>query len=119
MSYVADASIAVPVMMSSVVGVCGAPATGGWQRKCRTWWHALQWGASMPAESNAQRRLMAAAEHGATFPAAEKLRASMTHRQLHDYAATPEKGLPAHVKPPRAKFQSQSTFEHHGFRKPR
>jgi hypothetical protein len=37
---------------------------------------------------------MAAAEHGATFPLAKKLRGSMTHQQLHDFAATPERGLP-------------------------
>jgi hypothetical protein len=40
---------------------------------------------------------MAAAEHGATFPMAKKLRASMSHQQLHDFAATPRKGLPAHA----------------------
>jgi hypothetical protein len=40
---------------------------------------------------------MAIAEH---HP--EKLRGlvpDMSHKQLHDFAATPEKGLPAHVKP--------------------
>lgn len=52
----------------------------------------------MPAKSQAQQRLMAAAEHGATFPMAEKLRASMTMGQLHDFAATKRKGLPKHVK---------------------
>ena len=54
----------------------------------------------MPAESKAQRRLMAAAEHGATFPMAKRLRQSMSLGQLHDFAATKEKGLPAHVKAP-------------------
>ena len=39
---------------------------------------------------------MAAAEHGAQFPAAKKLRANMTHQQMHDFAATPRKGLPNH-----------------------
>lgn len=52
----------------------------------------------MPAKSKAQQRLMAAAEHGATFPAAKQLRRSMTHAQLHDYAATPTTRLPAHVQ---------------------
>ena len=52
----------------------------------------------MPARSKAQRNLMAAAEHGATFPAAKKVRAGMTYEQMHDFAATPAKGLPAHVK---------------------
>lgn len=52
----------------------------------------------MPAKSKAQARLMAAAEHGAAFPMARKLRASMTHQQLHDFAATKRSDLPAHVK---------------------
>jgi hypothetical protein len=49
----------------------------------------------VPALSIKQRRVMAIAEH---HP--EKLRKAnrglldMTHRQLHDFAATPEKGLP-------------------------
>jgi hypothetical protein len=51
----------------------------------------------MPATSKAQQRLMAAAEHGATFPKAKAIQASMTHQQMHDFAATPRKGLPAHV----------------------
>jgi len=40
---------------------------------------------------------MAAAEHGATFPKAKQLRASMTLQQLHDFAATTTKKLPTHV----------------------
>ncbi len=55
----------------------------------------------MPARSSSQRRLMAAAEHGASFPKAKALRQSMSTSQLHDYAATSEKGLPRHV--PKAK----------------
>ena len=51
----------------------------------------------MPAKSVAQQHLMAAAEHGAQFPKAKKLRASMTLKQLADYARTPTKGLPRHV----------------------
>ncbi len=51
----------------------------------------------MPSTSQAQQRLMAAAEHGATFPLAKKLRASMTRTQLHDFAATKRRGLPMHV----------------------
>ena len=51
----------------------------------------------MPAKSKAQARLMAAAEHGATFPMARSIRASMTHAQMHDFAVTPRKALPAHV----------------------
>lgn len=52
----------------------------------------------MLATSRAQQRLMAAAEHGAQFPAAQKLRASMSHQQLHDFASGSEKGKPEHAK---------------------
>jgi hypothetical protein len=52
----------------------------------------------MPATSKAQQRLMAAAEHGANFPMAKKLRGSMTHQQLHDFASGPMKGKPEHAK---------------------
>jgi len=52
----------------------------------------------MPARSKAQQHLMAAAEHGATFPLARKLRASMTHEQLHDFAATKTARLPTHAR---------------------
>jgi hypothetical protein len=53
----------------------------------------------MPSKSKAQQHLFAAAEHGANFPMAQKLRSSMTLGQLHDFAATKTKALPAHVKP--------------------
>jgi hypothetical protein len=53
----------------------------------------------MPSVSKAQQRLMGAAEHGATFPMAKQLRGSMTHQQLHDFAATKLTNLPTHVKP--------------------
>jgi hypothetical protein len=49
----------------------------------------------MPAVSQAQQEAMAIAEHSP-----EKLRKKnrsllkMTHQQLHDFAATPRKGLP-------------------------
>ncbi len=52
----------------------------------------------MPAKSKSQQRLFQAAEHGATFPMAAKLRQSMTHEQLHDFASGSEKGKPQHVK---------------------
>lgn len=52
----------------------------------------------MPAVSKAQQRLMGAAEHGATFPMARKLRSSMTMSQLHDFASGSEKGKPEHVR---------------------
>lgn len=56
----------------------------------------------MPARSKAQQRLMGAAEHGAMFPAAQRLRGSMTYKQLHDFASGPMKGKPEHVKKPAA-----------------
>ena len=52
----------------------------------------------MPAVSRKQRRLMAAAEHGADFPMAKKVRKSMSKDQLHDFAATKESKLPVQVK---------------------
>lgn len=52
----------------------------------------------MPSRSKAQQHLMQAAEHGATFPMARRLRQSMTHRQLHDFSVGSEKGKPAHVR---------------------
>ncbi len=53
----------------------------------------------MPAQSKAQQRLMQAAEHGAQFPMADKIRASMTYAQMHDFAVGSEKGKPEHVAP--------------------
>lgn len=53
----------------------------------------------MPAESKAQRIAMAIAEHSPEkLYAKNKGLAKMTHQQLHDFASTPEKGLPEHVK---------------------
>ena len=52
----------------------------------------------MPAKSKAQQRFIAAAEHGANFPMARKVRSSMTHQQMHDFAVGSMKGKPAHVK---------------------
>jgi len=40
---------------------------------------------------------MQAAEHGADFPMARKVRASMSHSQLHDFAVGSEKGKLEHV----------------------
>jgi hypothetical protein len=51
----------------------------------------------MPAKSQAQQRLMAAAEHGATFPKAQAIRQSMTQQQMHDFASGSMKGKPQHV----------------------
>ena len=52
----------------------------------------------MPAKSQSQQRLMAAAEHGSNFPKAKALRASMTMSELGDYARGPMKGKPERVK---------------------
>lgn len=52
----------------------------------------------MPAESKAQRIAMAIAEHHPEDLNPEnKGLADMSHKQLHDFASTPEKGLPEHV----------------------
>ena len=51
----------------------------------------------MPAKSKAQQRLMGAAEHGAQFPMAKQVRASMTLGQLHDFAVGPMTGKPTRV----------------------
>jgi hypothetical protein len=59
----------------------------------------------MPAVSKKQRQAMAIAEKVKSgemkakpgSPSAEMAK-SMTHEQLHDFAATKEKGLPAHKK---------------------
>ncbi len=51
----------------------------------------------MPAKSKAQANLMRAAEHGADFQMAQKVRASMSMSQMHDFAVTKTKGKPTHV----------------------
>lgn len=51
----------------------------------------------MPAKSKAQQRLIGAAEHGAQFPMAQKIRQSMTHQQMHDFAVGSEANKPQHV----------------------
>lgn len=50
----------------------------------------------MPSTSKAMRRLMGLAEHHPEQVRPENRGVlKMTHQQLHDFAATPEKGLPA------------------------
>ena len=68
----------------------------------------------MPAKSKSQQRLMAAAEHGATFPKAKALRRSMTHAQLHDFAVGSMKKKPEHA----AKAGSLLHASKHGFAHP-
>ena len=45
----------------------------------------------MPSSTEKQRRTMAAAEHGANFPLAKKLRRTMTTAQLHEFASSVSK----------------------------
>lgn len=58
----------------------------------------------MPSKSESQRRLFAAAAHGATFAKAKQLRQSLTHEQLHDFAVkvkrAPAPKTPVAVKAP-------------------
>lgn len=57
----------------------------------------------MPAKSKAQQRLMGAAEHGAKFPLAVKVRESMSPQALHDFASGSMAEKPTHVKKSRKK----------------
>ena len=50
----------------------------------------------MPATSKAQQRFMAICEHNPQH--AQGQCPDMTHQQMHDFAATPTKGLPNHAK---------------------
>ena len=53
----------------------------------------------MPATSQAQQRLMGLAEHNPSAVSAKNRGVlQMSHSQLHDFAATPRKGLPSHAK---------------------
>lgn len=63
----------------------------------------------MPAKSKAQQRLFAAADHGATFPKAVNLRQSLSHAQLHDFAAGSMAGKPERVAHP---HRNLGTFLH-------
>jgi hypothetical protein len=48
----------------------------------------------MPSTSKAQRRAMAIAEHSPSkLNKSNKAMLKMTHKQLHDFASTKEKGL--------------------------
>lgn len=67
----------------------------------------------MPAKSRAQQRLMQAAEHGATFPMAQKIRQSMTHQQMHDFAVGSEKNKPERVLHPALAERSRLVKEAH------
>lgn len=62
----------------------------------------------MPAQSEAQRRLIAIAEHHPEM-VKEKNKSvlGMTHQQMHDFASTPEKGLPGHVARKKRKYYGE------------
>jgi hypothetical protein len=58
----------------------------------------------MPAVSKAQRQAIAIAEHHPDeLYARNRGLLGMSHQQLHDFAATPEKGLPQRKKKRKAK----------------
>lgn len=46
----------------------------------------------MPSTSAKQQRLVAAVEHGATFPKAREVRASMSPEQLREFAKAKQSG---------------------------
>ena len=52
----------------------------------------------MPAKSKSQQRLFQAAAHGATFPKAKQIRATMSYAQMHDFAVGSERDKPEQVK---------------------
>src|SRR5690348_1529185 len=54
---------------------------------------------------------MAAAEHGADFPAAEKIRQSMSHQQMHDFAVGSMADKPEHVSKPTLKGDNPSVVD--------
>ncbi len=59
----------------------------------------------MPSVSRAERIAAAIAEHDPSkLYARNKAMLQMNQGELHDYAATPEKALPEHVKTTRAKL---------------
>lgn len=59
----------------------------------------------MPAKSIAQRRFFGMLEHNPAMAKAKGI--NMTHQQMHDFAATKDKGLPKKVrKQPSVKLSS-------------
>lgn len=67
----------------------------------------------MPSPSKAEQHLMQAAEHGANFPMAKKLRESMTHQQMHEFAVGSEKHKPEHTHMSKHKKPQHSHVVHH------
>lgn len=61
----------------------------------------------MPSVSKAQRRFFGWAEHNPEQAKAEGKATGMTTSQMHDFAATPEKGLPEKKKSTRKFYGEQ------------
>lgn len=60
---------------------------------------------------------MQAAEHGANFPMAKKVRSSMSHDQMHDFSVGPEADKPEHVlkgNTPGIVHENRKTFQRQG-----
>lgn len=75
--------------------VAGAIKPGDWCRRFKL----------MPAKSKAQQEAMAIAEHDPSkLNPKNKGLLSMSHSQLHDFAATPRKGLPQYAGKKKGKF---------------
>lgn len=63
----------------------------------------------MPARSQSQQRMFAIAEHSPDkLNAANSGVLNMAKQQMHDFAATPRKGLPVHVKKPSIKLKKRA-----------
>lgn len=66
----------------------------------------------MPAKSKAQRELMAIAEHDPSKVSAKNAGVlKMSHQQLHDFAATKQKGIPQRVKKPVRKYPDVNMYD--------
>lgn len=67
----------------------------------------------MPATSKAQQELMAIAEHHPEEVSDKnKGVTAMSHTQLHEFASTPHKGLPEHVKQAQGKLGGRDAAAH-------
>jgi hypothetical protein len=62
----------------------------------------------MPSVSQKQRRYFAWAEHNPQQAAAEGKLPNMSRSQMHDFAATPETGLPKQAPKRKRKFYGES-----------
>lgn len=70
----------------------------------------------MPPKSKAQRRFMAMVEHTPASELSGKAReakSSMSHEQLHEFAAHKEKGLPEHVRSKKHRARTERARSRH------